>query len=312
MEKISLIIPFYNGSGYIKDAILSAINQTVPFSEIIVVNDGSNEQESNFVKGLADRYKLNYKIKQNGGQSSARNAGARISKSQYLCFLDQDDILLPEHNQVLIEGIKKQAEYMQGVVYANFCRAEADMSIYSRMSRPKKLLIDVNDRSIYSFLSQDIHILPSAMIISRNAFFDIDGFDEKFRGYEDDDLALRIFIRGYHITYVDKEVYVWRRHSNQTTNSEVMMSSRLNYITKWCDYLYDNTVDIKKVRFLLYKRFRSAIYHDLVKASSPSEYIIAKNIAELFYNKFADLQSIIYKIKYLYYYNKSSKKWTDK
>ena len=42
MEKISLIIPFYNGSGYIKDAILSAINQTVPFSEIIVVNDGSN------------------------------------------------------------------------------------------------------------------------------------------------------------------------------------------------------------------------------------------------------------------------------
>ena len=46
-------------------------------------------------------------------------------------------------------------------------------------------------------------------------------------------------------------------------------------------YLYDNTVDIKKVRNLLYKRFRSAIYHDLVKASSPSEYIIAKNIAEL-------------------------------
>jgi len=312
MEKIALIIPFHNGSRYIEKAIISAINQTVPFNEIIVVNDGSTDGETKFIEQLVNKYKLIYIEKNNGGQSSARNIGVKISKSQYICFLDQDDIMLPEHNHILIVSIKMQPITIRGIVFANFCRAEDDLIIYSRMSRPKKLLIDFNDTSIYYFLSQDIHILPSAMIISRSAFIDIDGFDEKFRGYEDDDLALRIFIRGYHITYVDKEVYVWRRHSNQTTNSEDMMRSRLNYIIKWCDYLFDNTVDIKKVRILLYKRFRSTIYNDLVKASSLSEYIIAKDIAELFYNKFADLQSIIYKIKYLYYYNKSSKKWTEK
>ena len=309
MDNISLIIPFYNGSEYIKDAILSAINQTVSFYEIIVVNDGSNDKESHFVKELADIYKLIYITKQNGGQGSARNAGARISKSQYLCFLDQDDILLPEHNKTLIEGIKTQSKYMQGLVYANYCRAEADQLIYSRMSRPKKLLIDLNDRSIYSFVSQDIHILPSAMIISRSAFFDIGGFDEKFRGYEDDDLSLRIFIGGYHITYVDKEVCVWRMHKKQTINSEVMMSSRLNYINKWCDYLYDNTVDVRRIRILLYKRFRSAIYHDLAKASSQSEYILANSIAKIFHCKFSDLHGIDYNIKYYLSKNNSTKKW---
>ena len=53
METIALIIPFYNGSKYIKDAILSAIHQTLPFDEIIVVNDGSNEKESDYIKILA-------------------------------------------------------------------------------------------------------------------------------------------------------------------------------------------------------------------------------------------------------------------
>ncbi len=309
METIALIIPFYNGSKYIKDAILSAIHQTLPFDEIIVVNDGSNEKESDYIKILAYRYKLIYETKQNGGQGSARNAGARIANSQYLCFLDQDDILLPDHNKILIDGIKKQPTYMRGVVYANFCRAEADGIIYSRMSRPKNRLIDVNNRTIYSFLSQDIHVLPSAMMILKSTFIDVCGFDEQFRGYEDDDLSLRIFMRGYHITYVDKDVSVWRRHGNQTINSEAMMISRLQYINKWCDYLYNDTVDVRKVRMSLYRRFRSTVYHDLVKVSSLSEYILVNNIVQLFYNKFIDLHSLDYKIKYYYRKKISSKKW---
>jgi len=309
MEKISLIIPFYNGSKYIKDAIRSAINQTLPFHEIIVVNDGSNEKETNLIEELSAQYKLIYKSKKNGGQGSARNTGARISQSQYLCFLDQDDILLPEHNQILIEGIKQKQNYMQGVVYANFCRAEADGVIISRMSRPKNRLIDLHNRTIYSFLSQDIHVLPSAMILLKSTFIDVDGFDEQFRGYEDDDLLLRIFLRGYHITYVDREVYVWRSHGNQTTNSEVMMNSRLHYINKWCDYLYNTSVDIRKVRMSLYKRFRSTIYHDLVKASSLSEYILANTIAQIFYSKFLDLHGLNYRVKFFYRKIISSKKW---
>jgi len=302
MEQIALIIPFYNGSEYIEEAIQSAKRQTVPFYEIILVNDGSTASESDYIKSLADTYQLKYIYKENGGQGSARNAGCKIATSEYICFLDQDDILLPEHNHILLESIKMQPEHKRGIVYANFSCAQASGLILSRMTRPNRL-IDSENRDIYAFLSEDIFILPSALIMPKSTFFDVGGFDEQFRGYEDDDLCLRIFRRGFHFTFVDKDVYVWRMHKNQTSSSQLMLTSRLSFINKWCDHFYDYTVDMRRVKLSLFKRFKSTIYLDINKAPSLNEYVFARNAAKLFFKKFMDINKLKHSIKYYIVYN---------
>jgi hypothetical protein len=75
-------------------------------------------------------------------------------------------------------------------------------------------------------------ILPSATLISRNAFDSVGGFDETLKGYEDDDLFLRIFLAGYKNIYIDAPLSQWRENFGSTSFSPNMRQSRLNYFHK--------------------------------------------------------------------------------
>ena len=92
MEKplISIIIPVYNGSNYLKESIDSALSQVKKIFEIIVINDGSNEDISTFLDKYNDR--IIYKWKENGGPGSARNLGIELANGEYIALLDSDDI----------------------------------------------------------------------------------------------------------------------------------------------------------------------------------------------------------------------------
>ena len=95
--KISIIMPYYNDKLYIEQTINSLLNQTFPMFEIIIVDDGSKDEES--IKKLAEIEKIDSRIKvfhkKNEGASVARDyAASKISKSsKYLVFLDSDDLL---------------------------------------------------------------------------------------------------------------------------------------------------------------------------------------------------------------------------
>ncbi|MDO4189986.1 MAG: glycosyltransferase family A protein [Candidatus Saccharibacteria bacterium] len=91
---ISIIIPLYNSERYISACIESCINQTYKNIEIIVVDDGSTDNGLTVVKQLAKTQKNLIIIhKDNGGVSSARNAGVEIAHGEYICFVDADDCL---------------------------------------------------------------------------------------------------------------------------------------------------------------------------------------------------------------------------
>ena len=93
--KISIIIPVYNGSNYLKDAIDSAIAQTYKNIEIIVVNDGSNDKGR--TEAIAKSYgnKIRYFHKENGGVATALNLGVREDEGEYISWLSHDDLFLP-------------------------------------------------------------------------------------------------------------------------------------------------------------------------------------------------------------------------
>ena len=90
---VSVIIPFYSGAVWLEEAVESVINQTYKNIEIIVINDGSEEDMTTFLQ----RYKndIIYFKQTNAGVAAARNKGVEISKGQYIAFLDSDDLWMP-------------------------------------------------------------------------------------------------------------------------------------------------------------------------------------------------------------------------
>lgn len=106
--KISIIVPVYNVEGYLRKCVNSILNQTIKNIEIILVNDGSKDNSGD----ICDEYKKkdNRVVvihKENGGLSSARNAGLEIATGELIGFIDSDDWIEPDYFQILYEGLIK-------------------------------------------------------------------------------------------------------------------------------------------------------------------------------------------------------------
>lgn len=107
-EKVSVIIPVYNVEKYLARCVESVINQTYDNLEIIIVNDGSTDKSLDVCK----KYKLNDNRiilidKENGGLSSARNAGMKIATGKYILFIDSDDWIINETIRNLVQYAEK-------------------------------------------------------------------------------------------------------------------------------------------------------------------------------------------------------------
>ncbi|QRF58549.1 glycosyltransferase family 2 protein [Variovorax paradoxus] len=226
---VVVIIPFYNGADFIERSVRSVFEQSMPASEVIVVNDGSRPEERAALDALALRYPFRILDKENGGQGSARNAGVAASSAPFICFLDQDDFYLPNHIETLVTSIPAD-DRLFGYIYADLYEADGDGNVIrtgvikEHSTHPK--------RSIFDLLRNDMFVLPSAALVSRKAFDAVGGFDPQFMGYEDDDLFLRIFRKGYSNHFVDKAVTVWCIHTASTSFSIRMLRSRFKYFKK--------------------------------------------------------------------------------
>ena len=91
---VSIIVPCYNQAHFLNESLDSVINQSYPNWECIIVNDGSPDNTEEIAKKWCKNDKrFQYLEKENGGLSSARNAGIKISKGEFILPLDADDIL---------------------------------------------------------------------------------------------------------------------------------------------------------------------------------------------------------------------------
>ena len=105
---MSVVINNYNYGRFLPEAIDSALNQTYPHTEAIVVDDGSTDNSREIIGCYGQ--KIIPVFKENGGQASAFNAGFAASRGDIICFLDSDDIFLPEKVATVVEAFASSTD----------------------------------------------------------------------------------------------------------------------------------------------------------------------------------------------------------
>src|SRR4051794_38959805 len=105
---MTIVITVYNRFQFLAEAIESALGQTHPAIEVIVVDDGSTTDPQPAVAPFGDRVKL--VRKQNGGLASSRNSGWAVAAGEYALFLDDDDYLEPRAIEHLVVALQKYPE----------------------------------------------------------------------------------------------------------------------------------------------------------------------------------------------------------
>ena len=101
---ISIIVPTYNRSTLLKEAMESVLAQTYPNWELLIIDDGSTDDTQSIVEGFGDD-RIRYLFQNNQQASAARNRGLSEATGRYLCFLDDDDLLASDHLQQLVDEL---------------------------------------------------------------------------------------------------------------------------------------------------------------------------------------------------------------
>jgi len=173
LDKVSIVIPVYNGERYLEESINSALNQTYQNIEIIVVDDGSIDNSPKILEKYSD--KLRIITKKNGGVASAMNAGIREMKGEWFKLLGADDILYPQCVEELMKEVKLLKDKKKSILYSNYYFIDSDGKIkreFIEKNFNKLGNFDFNVRLLHRFRGNMISSIIHREIINKYGLFD--------------------------------------------------------------------------------------------------------------------------------------------
>lgn len=189
-KKVSVIIPTFKRSDYLVRAINSVLNQTYKNIEIIVVDDNDGDDEYRKVtKSMIQPYLLDKSIlylehSENKGLPSARNTGVKSATGIYIAFLDDDDEWLPEK-------IEKQINLFD-TLPEDYGIVSCGWNLIHSVNHYKKELYPNYKGDLSKILALNHFSPPSMVVIKKEAFDRVGGFDENFRWRQDIELYFRL------------------------------------------------------------------------------------------------------------------------
>lgn len=221
VARVAVVIPCYKQAHFLGDAIESALKQTLPPSEVVVVDDGSPDD----VYAVASRYPgVTYIRQQNQGLSAARNTGIRETNSELLVFLDSDDRLLPH---ALERGVMFHNRYPDCGFVAGRMHVIGPDGSRIRSWQP----FPATNDQFAQLLINHCGIYPLTVMYRRSAIEAVGGgFDTTLRSAEDWDMDIRL-ARRFPFHLYNEPIAEYRKHgSNMTGNAPVMMKSILRVL----------------------------------------------------------------------------------
>lgn len=272
---ISVVMPVYDACRSDKKHFLCALesiaNQSYTNVELIVVDDGSTDNSNQVYDDfLSTRPDLRacYLSKKNSGQSSARNFGVKHCRGEYIAFIDQDDEWYRNKLEQVVPWLKDKRI---DVLYTdadtidregNIVQERIHQNLFVGWPHPKMSIEDI--------LFKDIFVMPGVMIMKKETFEKVGGFDEHLSGYEDDDLFLRLFEHS-RIFYLPVPTLRWRFHSDNFSLSSRMLVSRSYYWRKLLENYTDNGADKIREWMISLRFFWEFIYRALDQYDAGNE-----------------------------------------
>lgn len=197
---VSVVIPTYNRRNTLPVSLDSVLNQTYSALEVIIVDDGSSDGTEDYVRGLADERVRYFRNTVNRGPSAARNRGVELARGAYVAFQDSDDEWLPDKLEKQM-ALFRDTEKDLGMVYCEFAAYwEGKRKIVIPW---KEIPYHRKHGDMFQILLLQSLIGTPTMVIRRDAFLDLGGFNETLRAYEDYEFTVR-FSQRYAIGFVEE------------------------------------------------------------------------------------------------------------
>lgn len=213
---VSIIIPAYKAEKFIQKTINSVLNQSFQNFEVIVIDDGSPDNQKKVIEKVAKTdERIKYIYQKNAGVSEARNHGFRLSKGEYLAFLDADDIWLPNNLNLKINKFQED----------NFGLVHSDTQIIDENDIPQQSFKKGKEGYILDdLLSWNGNCIPapSSILVKREVLEKCGLFHNKLSNSADQEFFFRVASK-YKIGRVDTVTWYYRVHNNQMhSNIKVM------------------------------------------------------------------------------------------
>lgn len=247
-EKVSVIIPVYNGEKYINQAIESVLQQTYTNYEIIVVDDGSTDNSKQILSPYFD--KIKYIYQKNQGVATARNKGLEIATGNYIAFLDQDDYFLPNKLESQLQKIVKKP-YL-GMIIGGWQIVDQKGKGKTAV-QPWLKLLNLNTEELVIYKP----VFLGAMLFRRNWLEKVGKFNIKLIQTPDVELVLRLAVQNCRADWDRQIVVCYRQHDKNASQDVVLQAEELELILEQFFTQSDLSPEIIKLK-------NKSIYQSLV------------------------------------------------
>lgn len=252
---VSIVIPVYRGDPFLKEAIDSCLAQTYPNCEIIVVNDGSDDDGRTDAIAASYGDRIRYFKKENGGPSSALNCGIAQMKGEWFAWLSHDDLFLPEKIEKQIEAVGKLSDKVCVVRCTTASVDENGAPVFRPQRRIGGCFTAEQMMKMHSL--KEVGLYGCTLLIHKEIIDRCGGFDETLRAVQDEDYWNKIMFAGYPFLSIPDALVKNRVHRAQATNRLADRFAREHYLM--CEkvremYLEDTAAHRRLTELFTYKQ----------------------------------------------------------
>lgn len=265
-DLISVIVPIYNVEKYLRDCITSIINQSYTNLQIILVNDGSKDNCINICKEYQKKDNRIIIIdKSNGGLSDARNAGIKMAKGKFICFIDSDDVVNRYYIEYLYNALISQKAQIAICKFGRF--SEID-DLNEKKDRCNKINYNTvnNITACEQIYNKNYYVYCTVVWnkLYRKTLFDKISFPNG-RLHEDEFTSYKLLYSSSKIVELSNQLYYYRFSPNSIMNKKInktkldvldALNERLAFFEQHKENKLYNLTLIRMVRISLRIAFR--------------------------------------------------------
>lgn len=207
---VSVVIPVYNAEKYLRETVMSALNQTYTNVEIILIDDNSTDKSSKIIKELQQHFSniIYYRQPQNRGAGVARNMGLSLARGRFIAFLDADDVWKEDKLAMQIQCMNRTK--------SPFIYTAIEM--INELGEVIKSQRVISEKVNYHFLLRNTVIATSSVLIDRNFFGDFRMSDR--RGGQDYATWLKLLRDGCEAIGLKAPLVQYRRVANSLSSNK--------------------------------------------------------------------------------------------